>query len=97
MGLRKGVVVLVVKVVVLGSFGLCSGEFLGLTTRHLFLGLFTETGGLGGIWDSPICNRLSRTFNREIKGFYALLAVANGHSKTSREISLIENDYQKLM
>ncbi len=32
------------------SFGLGSGEFVGLTTSGLYLGLFTETGGFGKIW-----------------------------------------------
>ncbi len=50
MRLRKGVVVLVVIVGVLGSFGLGSGEFVGLTTSRHFLGLFTETGGFWEIW-----------------------------------------------
>ncbi len=50
MGLGKGVVVFVVIVGLLGSFGLGSGEFVGLMISRLFLGLFTETGGFGEIW-----------------------------------------------
>ncbi len=66
MGLGKGPVVLVVIVGVQGSFGLGCGEFVGLTTSRLFLGLFIETGGFGVIiWGSPTCNRLSRTLNRD--------------------------------
>ncbi len=42
MGLGKGVMVL-------GCFGLGSCEFVGMTTSRLFLGLFTEKGGLGEI------------------------------------------------
>ncbi len=44
LGLGKEVVVWVVIVGVLGSFRLGSGEFVGLTTNRLFLGLFTEKG-----------------------------------------------------
>ncbi len=64
-GLGKGAVVLVVIVGVQGSFGLGCGEFVGLMTSRLFLGLFTETSGFGLIWGSPSCNRLSRTLNRD--------------------------------
>ncbi len=39
-GQGKGVVVLVEIVGMLGSFVLGSGEFVGLTTSHLFLNLF---------------------------------------------------------
>ncbi len=42
--------VLVGKVVVLESFGLGSGVFVGLMTSRLFLGLFTETVDFGEIW-----------------------------------------------
>ncbi len=76
MGLRKRVVASVVIVGVMGSFGLGSGEFVGLKTSRLFLGLFTETGGFGEIWGSPKCNRLSGTFNRD-KSFHALFSVLN--------------------
>ncbi len=65
-GLGKGVVVLVVIVGVQGSFGLGCGEFVGLTTSRLFLGLFIETGGFGvTIRGSPTCNWLSSTLNRD--------------------------------
>ncbi len=48
-GRRKGVVVLVVIVGGAGVFGMGRGEFVGLTTSRLFLGLFIETGGFGVI------------------------------------------------
>ncbi len=50
-----------------GCFGLGCGDFVGLTSSRLFLGLFIGTGGFGEIWGSPTCNRLSRTLNRDKK------------------------------
>ncbi len=56
MGLGKGVVVFVDIVVLLGSFGLGSGEFVGLMISRLYLGLFTETGGFGKL--KPVNQKL---------------------------------------
>ncbi len=62
-GLGKGVEVLVVIVGVQGSLGLGCGEFVGLTTSRLFLGLFIETGGFGVItWGSPTCESRKKAF-----------------------------------
>ncbi len=62
--------------VVLESFGLGSGVFVGLMTSRLFLGLFTETVGFWEIWvDLSVIGFPGLSFTT--KGFHALLAVLN--------------------